>query len=64
MNADRLNWVLVVEDDAAIQERLHELLNFFGYRATGVGSIAQTLALSNLSNFKTNLLDWLRWNTD
>ncbi len=58
MNTDRPKSVLVVEDDTAVRERLLELLEAGGYRATGVGSIAETLAQPNLQDFETILVDW------
>lgn len=57
-NSNRLRWALVVEDEMAVRQRLSELLNSHGYRAMGVGSIAETLALSNLQDFEVILLDW------
>jgi signal transduction histidine kinase len=58
MNAKRLKWVLVVEDERPVRERLLELLESSGYRATGVGSIADMWALSNLLDFEAILFDW------
>lgn len=58
MKAQPFYQVLVVEDDAATREHLLQLLESFGYRATGVGSIAQTLAQADLGCFRVIFIDW------
>jgi signal transduction histidine kinase len=58
MQTQPLYRVLVVEADLATRTYLLQLLESFEYRATGVSSIAETLAQENLSDFRAFLLDW------
>jgi signal transduction histidine kinase len=58
MKAYPLYRVLVVEDDAAVRDSLLQHLGSNQYCATGVSSIAETLALPNLADFQAILLDW------
>lgn len=52
-----INRVLVVENDKATRERLLQLLESSNYRATGVRSIAETLQLPDLADYKAILVD-------
>lgn len=58
MNAERLKRVLVVENELAVRDGLLQLLESSGYCATGVGTIADMLALSSLHDFEAILFDW------
>jgi signal transduction histidine kinase len=58
MNAFPLYRVLVVEDDVNVRDYLLQLLESNHFCATGVSSIAETLALPNLADFQAILLDW------
>lgn len=57
-NGNRHKLALVIEDEVEVRQCLLDLLDCEGYRATGVGSIAETLALVNLQDFEAILLDW------
>lgn len=58
MSSNRLQRVLVVEDDVVVRQHLLQLLKSDGYRATGVGAIGEAFALKNLQSFHAILLDW------
>lgn len=58
LNGNRHKLALVIEDDVQVRQRLLDLLDSEGYCVTGVGSIAETLALANLQDFEAILLDW------